>query len=203
MRWLGLVILCLFYGFYFGKMLLQRSRGIRTDQMARGEKHGKAFYTELVMKLATYLAVAAEVFSILTAKPEISPVFTAVGAVIGLAGVALFATAVVTMRDSWRAGIAVSERTELVTGGIFQISRNPAFLAFDCVYLGLLLMFFNPLLLLCSLFAAVMLHLQILQEESYLADVFGDSYLAYKSRVRRYLGRKRPCSPCGGMRGTR
>ena len=76
MRWLGLVILCLFYGFYFGKMLLQRSRGIRTDQMARGEKHGKAFYTELVMKLATYLAVAAEVFSILTAKPEISRVFT-------------------------------------------------------------------------------------------------------------------------------
>ena len=151
----------------------------------------------------TYLAVAAEVFSILTSKPEISPVFTAVGAVIGLAGVALFATAVVTMRDSWRAGIAVSERTELVTGGVFQISRNPAFLAFDCVYLGLLLMFFNPLLLLCSLFAAVMLHLQILQEESYLADVFGDSYLAYKSCVRRYLGRKRPCSPCGGIRGTR
>lgn len=191
MKWLGLVILGLFYGVYFGKMLLQRSRGIRTDQMARGEKRGKAFYTELIMKLATYLAVAAEAASILTAEPEPPTVLTGAGAVLGLAGAALFAAAVVTMRDSWRAGIAVSERTELVTGGIFQFSRNPAFLAFDCVYLGLLLMFFNPLLLLCSLFAAVMLHLQILQEERYLTDVFGNSYLDYKRRVRRYLGWKR------------
>ena len=72
---------------------------------------------------------------------------------------------IMKMEDNWRAGIAEQDETQLVTNGIYQISRNPAFLAFDCVYLGLLLMFFNWALLIFSVWAAVMLHLQILQEE--------------------------------------
>ena len=31
---------------------------------------------------------------------------------------------VVTMRDSWRAGVSEKEKTKLVTNGIYQISRN-------------------------------------------------------------------------------
>ena len=60
---------------------------------------------------------------------------------------AVFVTSVVTMRDSWRAGVSKTDKTELVTDGIYQISRNPAFLGFDLVYIGILLMFFNPCLL--------------------------------------------------------
>ena len=51
-------------------------------------------------------------------------------------------------------------------------------------------MYFNPLTAAFSLFAIVMLHLQILQEEKYLTAVFGNEYTAYKKRVFRYLGRK-------------
>lgn len=95
------------------------------------------------------------------------------------------------MRDSWRAGIAEQDKTELITQGIYQISRNPAFLGFDCVYIGLALMFFNLPLLVCSLFAVVMLHLQILQEEQYLEQTFGGAYVRYREKVHRYLGRRR------------
>ena len=86
---------------------------------------------------------------------------------------------------SWACGT-----TELVTDGIYQFSRNPAFLGFDFMYIGVLLMYFNPLTVAFSLFAIVMLHLQILQEEKYLTAVFGNEYTAYKKRVFRYLGRK-------------
>ncbi|RGC80247.1 isoprenylcysteine carboxylmethyltransferase family protein [Hungatella hathewayi] len=96
------------------------------------------------------------------------------------------------MKDSWRAGIAENDKTEIVTSGIYQISRNPAFLGFDCVYIGLLLMFFNPILLIFSVFAIIMLHLQILQEEQYLPKVFGNDYINYKNKVYRYFGRKSP-----------
>ena len=34
---LALLILAFFYACYFGKMLSQRSHGIRTDQMGRGK----------------------------------------------------------------------------------------------------------------------------------------------------------------------
>lgn len=41
----ALAILAAFYGVYLGKMLAQRRRGIRTDQMARGNKRGPTCWT--------------------------------------------------------------------------------------------------------------------------------------------------------------
>ena len=96
------------------------------------------------------------------------------------------------MRDSWRAGVPENDKTELVTSGIYQISRNPAFLGFDLLYIGLLMMFFNWVLCVVSAFAIVMYHLQIVNvEEDFLLITFGDEYLKYKKKVCRYIGRKR------------
>ena len=87
--------------------------------------------------------------------------------------------------------ISKTDKTELVTDGIYQISRNPAFLGFDLVYIGILLMFFNPWLLIASVFAMLMFHLQIVNvEEDFLLETFGQEYLAYKKKVNRYIGRK-------------
>ena len=63
-------------------------------------------------------------------------------------------------------------------------------MGFDLQYVGVLLMYGNLLNLGFSLFAIVMLHLQILQEERYLANTFGAPYLEYRRRVFRYLGRR-------------
>ena len=171
-------------------MILQRKKGIRTDQIAKRQRRDKIFYTELVMKIATYFVVLVEVVSILVVKPDFPAAVIIIGMLLGIAGDIIFAAAVVTMRDSWRAGIAEEDRREMITSGIYKISRNPAFLGFDCVYLGILLMFFNWILLAASVFAALMLHLQILQEEKYLPAAFGEAYISYKKCVRRYLGRK-------------
>ena len=95
------------------------------------------------------------------------------------------------MRDSWRAGVSKTDQTELVTNGIYQISRNPAFLGFDLLYLGTLLMFFNWVLCALTVFAVIMYHLQIVcVEEKFLVATFGDAYLAYQKKVCRYIGRK-------------
>ena len=58
------------------------------------------------------------------------------------------------------------------------------------MYIGVLLLFFNPVSLVFSAFAVVMLHLQILQEEKYMLKTFGDEYAGYKKTVFRYLGRR-------------
>lgn len=105
-------------------------------------------------------------------------------------GGAVFLCAVLCMKDSWRAGIPDKDRTALVTTGIYRYSRNPAFLGFDLMYTGVLLMYCNPLTAAFSLFAVIMLHLQILQEEKYLTATFGAPYQAYCRRVFRYLGRR-------------
>lgn len=186
---LAIGILLFFYAVYLGKMLLQRKKGIRTDQIAKG-KQGKTYIVEGLMKIATYGVVAAEVVAILLYDPTPMPFLSVPGVILGIAGDFVFLISVITMRDSWRAGIPEKDRTELVTGGIYQISRNPAFLGFDLVYLGILLLFFRWFLLILSLFAVLMLHLQILQEEKFLQTAFGREYLVYQSAVCRYIGRK-------------
>ena len=94
--------------------------------------------------------------------------------------------------DSWRAGVPKTDKTELVTSGIYQISRNPAFLGFDLLYIGTLLMFFNWILCFLTVFAVIMYHLQIVNvEEDFLFATFGNEYLQYKKKVCRYIGRKR------------
>ncbi len=188
MKVLGIMILLVFYSFYLGKMILQRRKGIKTDQIAKGKQKDKVFYIEFIMKIATYAVVLVEVISIFSVSPQLPKVMITISVIIGILGDVIFGMAIITMKDNWRAGLAEEDRTEMVTGGIYTISRNPAFLGFDCVYIGLLLMFFNWVLLLFSVFAIVMLHLQILQEESYLSDVFGEEYIQYKSRVGRYIG---------------
>lgn len=190
MKILGTVILVVFYSIYIGKMILQRRKGIQTDQIARNKQKGRVFYIELVMKIATYIVVAIEVVSIFTVKPRIPQTLLICGVILGFAGDIFFAMAVIAMKDSWRAGIAENDETEMITNGIYKFSRNPAFLGFDCVYVGIVLMFFNFPLLIFSLIAMVTLHLQILQEEQYLSKVFGDSYVNYKNKVSRYVGRK-------------
>ena len=190
LNFIGLVILAAFYAVYIGKMILQKRKGIQTDQIAKGKQKTKIFYIELAMKIATYSVVAAEVLSLFFAPPSLPQTLVAVGVVLGFVGDILFTVSVVTMKDSWRAGIAENDKTEMITSGIYSISRNPAFLAFDCVYVGLLLIAFNWFLLAFSVFAMTMLHLQILQEETFLSKTFGAEYNIYKSKVRRYLGRK-------------
>lgn len=114
-----------------------------------------------------------------------------VGVLIAVAGDLVFVVSVVTMKDSWRAGVSETDKTELVTDGIYRFSRNPAFLGFDLVYIGILLMFFNWILFFLSVFAIIMFHLQIVNvEEDFLIVAFGDDYIQYKNKVNRYFGRK-------------
>jgi len=187
---IALIILLIFYGCYFGKMISQKKRGIKTDQIGKG-KTGFVKVVELTMKVATIAVPIVEVISIgfsTTCLPVYARIF---GVVLALIGDAVFICSILTMRDSWRAGVAEEDKTELVTSGIYKISRNPAFLGFDLVYIGILLMFFNWGLFVVSVFAIMMFHLQIVNvEEDFLIKTFGEDYLAYRKKINRYLGRK-------------
>lgn len=183
------VIMALFYGCYFLKQLLQRRKGIQTDQLGRG-KEGLARTVERSVKHSAWIIGLAQLGSILLDANGSPEWLRILGCVTGLAGTALFAGGVVRMGDSWRAGVSEKEQTELVTTGIFRYSRNPAFLGFDLMYLGMVFLFFNWPLALLSLAGAVLLHLQIVYvEEPHLRKVFGASYLNYETQVGRYLGR--------------
>ena len=186
---MAIFILAVFYAIYFGKMIIQKKKGITTHQIGK-RKEKKLHTVETLMSVATFSVVIIQLLSIFFDWNIMPSGARFTGFCIAGIGDIFFLISVVYMKDSWRAGIPEKDKTKLVTDGIYKFSRNPAFVGFDFMYIGILLMFFNIGTLLFSLFSIVMLHLQILQEEKYMAKTFGEEYLEYKKKVFRYIGRR-------------
>ena len=180
-----------FYGCYFLKMFHQKRQGIQTDQIGK-DKIGFVKFVEITMKIAAILVFIAGLVSIFLETGNSLTAIRIIGAITSVGGTVIFIVAVWTMRDSWRAGVSKTDKTELITNGIYHISRNPAFLGFDLLYIGTLLMFFNWILCFLTVFAVIMYHLQIVNvEENFLLVAFGNEYLQYKKKVCRYIGRRK------------
>lgn len=186
---LSIFILSIFYLFYFAKILIQKKQSIRTNQLGIGNKPKKVCIIERIMSVATVLTCIVEISSIFLVKKFLPTEFRIVGIVFGIIAVFFFATAIITMKNSWRVGIP-EEKTSLITNGIYSWSRNPAFVGFDLLYCSICFMFFNIPLVIVSLWAAVMLHLQILQEEEHMQRMCGEEYVQYKQHTGRYFGRR-------------
>ena len=80
------------------------------------------------------------------------------------------------------------ETTELLTTGIFSISRNPIYLGVSILPIGFGFIFNSWWVIGSSAPTAYLIHyLLILSEERYLRDTFGEQYAKYCSTVRRWI----------------
>ncbi len=78
--------------------------------------------------------------------------------------------------------------TQVVTTGIYRFTRNPIYMGFLLIIIGLPLNSgFYWGILLAPFFIITMNRLVIEKEEAYLEKKFGETYTGYKSRVRRWL----------------
>lgn len=185
-----LLILIIFYSIFFIKMLIQKRDGIKTRQVGT-IKEKRTRIIEILMSVSTLLIVPIQIISIFLDYNFSSDSFRYIGLLISAFGDIIFLISVITMKNSWRVGISKNDKTKLITNGIYKISRNPAFLGFDLMYLGIALLYSNPFTIIFSLFAIIILHLQILEEEKYLEKNFKNEYISYKNKTNRYLGIKR------------
>ena len=188
---IAILIMIAFYGVYCIKLISQRKQGIQTNLLGKG-KEGFVKAIEISLKIVTFIVPIVELISIFRGTYIEIIWIRVLGCILGILGVGVFVISILTMRDSWRAGVPNDEKTELVTTGIYAYSRNPAFLGFDLIYLSILFMFFNWGLLVITVLTVVMFHLQIVKvEEDFLIKTFGEEYLEYRKKVCRYIGRKR------------
>ncbi len=78
--------------------------------------------------------------------------------------------------------------SRLVTGGPFRFSRNPGNLSFAMIYAGIATLGRSPWAILFLPAALTTVQRTIIEkEERYLERRFGEEYLRYKARVRRWL----------------
>ncbi len=118
----------------------------------------------------------------------VPPVLHVVGAALAIAGIAGALAAQISMGDSWRVGVDTSEKTALVTTGLFAWARNPIFTFIGLSLAGLVLLVPNPLAGLAAAFTLVGIELQVrVVEEPYLASTHGEAYRRYAATVGRFL----------------
>lgn len=104
-------------------------------------------------------------------------------------GVALLWTVIAqgNMKDSWRVGIDIERKTELITEGLFRYSRNPIFLGMLLVLAGLFLVTPNAATLIFWIVGNILIQVQIRLEEEYLRRQHGEAYEIFCRKVPRRL----------------
>lgn len=108
---------------------------------------------------------------------------------LGLLSIALIWTIIAQghMKNSWRIGIDTETKTELITTGLFGLSRNPIFFGMILSLLGLFLTTPNALTAILSITGYILIQIQIRLEEEFLAREHGQNYAKYRQKVRRLI----------------
>jgi len=186
-----LALLGVYYIAYFMKAIILKRQGITVNLLGKGSKPRKALIIELCLRFVTLAGAVIQFGSVLFPDmiwevPSALPVRIA-GVALLFLGVLIFIVAMLTMRNNWRAGFDRDQNTSLVTDGIYRFSRNPAFVGFDLLYIGCAAAFPNIVNMAAALACVLLFHVQILGEEKYCAETFGQEYADYKAKVRRYF----------------
>lgn len=103
-RMLALLVLAVFYGIYLIKQWRQKQRGIQTMQIGRG-KDTQTHTVEMLMGIATVGIIPAQLLSIVFGWNHMPESARFTGFCVGMLGDLIFLISVLSMKDSWRAGI--------------------------------------------------------------------------------------------------
>jgi len=84
--------------------------------------------------------------------------------------------------------VPFSESTILIKEGFYKYTRNPMYVGMNSFLLGLMLILNNPLnVIFLVIFFFIVRNMFVFKEEVQMEDTFGEDYLTYKEKVRRWL----------------
>ena len=84
--------------------------------------------------------------------------------------------------------VPFSKSTALITEGFYKYTRNPMYVGMNSFLLGLLIILNNPInFIYLVIFFFIVRNLFVIKEEVQMLETFGEEYLAYKNKVRRWL----------------
>jgi protein-S-isoprenylcysteine O-methyltransferase Ste14 len=189
---LALYLVGLVLAFGVRTWLQVRRTGTSGFRGISGRPGSLAWWGGVLFPAAVLLGLAAPVLVLTGATPRIGalahPVVAAAGLVLGIVGLVVMLLAQSAMGASWRIGVDESERTDLVTAGLFRWIRNPIFTGMAAVSAGVVLMapsLIAVLALIC-LIAAIQIQVRVV-EEPYLRRIHGDPYIRYTASAGRFL----------------
>jgi protein-S-isoprenylcysteine O-methyltransferase Ste14 len=166
-----------------------RRQGIRA--MMFGETHKTDFIIVPCVLFIVYVLLANTfnwpIWDVLVYRFWASDIPGWIGLVFGVAALIFFVYTLVSFGRSFRVGIDENKPADLVTSGAFAISRNPIYVCFLVFFTGLFLVHCNVVISVALVAFVFVIHRQIVREEKFLQSYYGEVFLDYCKRVRRYL----------------
>lgn len=154
----------------------------------RSRLTGLLFTVSVVGALAATLTHAVHVGGFVLEPLAIAPlIFVPIGMLVMVAAAVFVMMARADMGRNWQVGIADERPDELVTTGLFAMSRNPVFLGMVVLALGLVLALPSPAVIVCAGLFTLACNLQIRDEEAFLRGMFGRRFHDYEDGVGRWL----------------
>ncbi|MCY9783446.1 isoprenylcysteine carboxylmethyltransferase family protein [Nocardiopsis sp. EMB25] len=186
----------------FGVRTLQSWRATGDTRFRRPDTtaFSAPWWGTVLFAVACLLGAAAPVTAIATEAFAPSPpvAWSGIGAM--ASGLLLVLAAQRGMGDSWRVGVQEDEDTELVTGGLFALVRNPVFTGMAVLLVGMAVALPGPLsaAALVTLVVAVQVQVRLI-EEPYLLSTHGAAYRSYAARTGRFLPGLGRLAPADGQ----
>ena len=186
-RYLAALTIVLLLGMVMTRVLWMRKSGTSAMHFGKIDKTDFLIPPFALFYFYTVFASAFQLPLVSTQEFFHSDVIAWVGILFCGVGLLLMLLSLISFGRSFRVGIDVAHADRLVTTGVFAFSRNPIYVAFGCVLLGQVLIVPNWVLLVYLAAGVWLFHRQVLREESFLRQRYGQEYVEYCQRVRRYL----------------
>ena len=124
----------------------------------------------------------------LPVRKIITSPFNYSGIVVGFCGLALAASGVISFKKAGTAIRPFESSTFLVTDGLYRYTRNPMYLGMVILLIGVAtyLGSLTPYIVI-PVFFLIIQQCFIKHEEPFLENIFGQEYLDYKDKVRRWF----------------
>ena len=151
--------------------------------------HPLLFYSGKISGYFTWIVLILSILNIhfIEGKGLIWNKYIAVAFVI--AGLGLSVLSLINLGSSTRLGLP-SEITTFKTNGLYKYSRNPMYVGFNFLTIASMLYVWHIIILFLGLYSIIIYHFIILGEERFMESRFGEEYIYYKQKVRRYISMK-------------
>lgn len=186
-RYFAVLTIVLMLGMVLTHVFLMKRKGVEAMNFGKIDKTD--FFIPPFAFFYFYLVFAAAFHWPTVSTQEFfhSEAISWLGAALCLAGLLLLLWSLVSFGQSFRVGIDADHPDKLITTGVFAFSRNPIYVAFASILIGQFLIFPNWILLIYIGAATWLFHRQVLREEEFLKQYYGQEYAGYCQRVRRYI----------------
>jgi protein-S-isoprenylcysteine O-methyltransferase Ste14 len=134
----------------------------------------------------SWMAILLQFFGPNIRMMQLPPIVLNASLITAIAAFILGLIAMTNLGSALRFGLP-SEKTKFKSDGLYAVSRNPIYVAFNIISLSAIVYTSNIYVAILAIYGIYTHHLVTLSEEKFLAGRFGQKYQDYKKRVRRYL----------------